>query len=55
MAKHITKGDSEDDELTYSPQLRRKIEAGLKDIREGRTLPLGDYLKRRVAGKPKRS
>jgi len=48
MAKRITKGDDEDSLLAHSPQIRRKIEAGLKDIREGKTIPLGEYLKRRA-------
>ncbi len=55
MLVPVNEDDIEDALLTYSPQLRKKIEAGLRDIREGKTMPLGDYLKRRAARKAKRS
>lgn len=55
MVKRITKDESEDSLLAHSPKVRREIEAGLKDIREGRTIPLGECLNRRVTRKAKRS
>jgi prevent-host-death family protein len=39
----VTEDDIEEALLTYSPTLRKKIEAGLKDIRAGRTMRLSDY------------
>lgn len=51
MLVPVTEEDIEDALLAYSPQLRKKIEAGLKDIRAGRTMALGDYIARRA--KPK--
>ena len=51
MLVPVTEEDLEDALLAYSPQLRKKIEAGLKDIRAGRTMPLGDYISRRRKGK----
>ncbi len=55
MAKRIQKGDCEDDMPASSPRLRGKIKAGLKDIREGKTIPLEEYLRRRGTRKAKRS
>ena len=55
MLVPVTEDDIEDALLAYSPQLRKKIEAGLRDIREGKTMPLGEYLKRRATRKAKRS
>lgn len=55
MAKRVTKDESEDALLAYSPQVRRKIEAGLKDIREGKTMPLREYLRCRFTQKAKRA
>jgi prevent-host-death family protein len=55
MLVPVSEDDIEEALLTYSPQLRKKIEAGLRDIREGKTPPLGEYLKRRVTPKAKRS
>lgn len=55
MLVPVTEDDIEDALLAYSPQLRKKIEAGLKDIREGKTLPLEEYLRRRAGRKAKRS
>ncbi|MDN5943492.1 MAG: type II toxin-antitoxin system prevent-host-death family antitoxin [Nitrospira sp.] len=43
MLVPVTEDDIEDALLTYSPTLRKKIEAGLKDIRAGRTMSLFDY------------
>ena len=43
MLVPVTEDDIEDALLAYSPTLRKKIEAGLKDIREGRTMRLSDY------------
>ncbi len=48
MLVPVTEDDIEDALLTYSPQLRKKIEAGLKDVRAGRTMSLADYLTRRA-------
>jgi hypothetical protein len=39
--------------LRHSPTLRKKIEEGLKDIREGRTISLADYTRRRTKLKAK--
>ena len=44
----VAEDDIEDALLTYSPQLRKKIEAGLKDIRAGRTMSFADYLTKRA-------
>ena len=55
MLVPVTEDDIEDALLAYSPQLRKKIEAGLRDIRKGKTMPLGEYLKRRATRKAKRS
>jgi len=38
---------------TVGPTLRKKIEGGLKDIREGRTISLADYARRRTKLKAK--
>ena len=43
MLVPVTEDDIEDVLLAYSPTLRKKIEAGLKDIRAGRTMSLSDY------------
>jgi prevent-host-death family protein len=43
MLVPVTEDDIEDALLAYSPTLRKKIEAGLKDIRAGRTMLLSDY------------
>jgi prevent-host-death family protein len=43
MLVPVTEDDIEDALLAYSPTLRKKIEAGLKDIRAGRTMSLSDY------------
>ena len=55
MLVPVTEDDIEDALLAYSPQLRKKIEAGLRDIRKGKTMPLEEYLKRRATRKAKRS
>jgi len=55
MLVPVTEDDIEDALLAYSPQLRKKIEAGLKDIREGKSLPLEEYLRQRTRRKAKRS
>ena len=47
MLVPVTEDDIEDALLAYSPTLRRKIEEGLKDIREGRTMPLSGFKARR--------
>ena len=48
MLVPVTEDDIEDALLAYSPRLRKKIEAGLKDVRAGRTMLLSEYkLKRR--------
>lgn len=43
MLVPVTEDDIEDALLAYSPTLRKKIEAGLKDILAGRTMLLSDY------------
>jgi prevent-host-death family protein len=43
MLVPVTEDDIEDALLAYSPTLRKKIEAGLKDIRAGLTMLLSDY------------
>jgi len=43
MLVPVTEDDIEDALLAYSPTLRKKIEAGLKDIRACRTMLLSDY------------
>lgn len=35
----------EDYLIQHSPTIRKKIEEGLKDLREGRVIPIGDLLK----------
>ena len=47
MLVPVTEDDIEDALLAYSPVLRRKIEAGLRDIRSGRTIRLEEYLVKR--------
>lgn len=47
----VTEDDIEDALLAYSPNLRKKIEAGLKDIHAGRTIPLSDYKAKRTRKK----
>jgi prevent-host-death family protein len=37
----------EDYMIRHSPGIRRKIEEGLKDVKEGRVIPIGDLLKAR--------
>jgi prevent-host-death family protein len=51
MLVPVTEDDIEDALLAYSPTLRKKIEEGLKDIREGRTMRLSDYKATRVKKK----
>jgi hypothetical protein len=46
--KHLAKGIA-----AVSPTLRKKIEEGLEDIREGRTISLADYTNRRAKFKAK--
>jgi prevent-host-death family protein len=55
MLVPVTEDDIEDVLLAHSPQLRKKIEVGLRDIRAGRTMPLAEYLNRRTTRKAKRS
>ena len=55
MLVPVTEDDIEDAMLAYSPQLRKKIEAGLKDIRAGRTMPLAEYMNRRAKPESKES
>ncbi|MEO8341756.1 MAG: type II toxin-antitoxin system prevent-host-death family antitoxin [Nitrospirota bacterium] len=43
MLVPVTEDAIEDALLAYSPTLRKKITAGLKDIRAGRTMLLSDY------------
>ena len=44
----VNEEDFEDVLLAYHPALRKKIEAGLRDIRAGRTIALADYIARRA-------
>ncbi len=53
MLVPVSEEGIEDVLLAYSPQLRRKIEAGLKDIRAGRTRPLSEYIRRRTRRRTK--
>lgn len=53
MLVPVSEDDLEDALLAYSPTLRKKIEAGLKDIRAGRTMSLTDYTSRRAKPKAK--
>ena len=60
MLDPVTKDNIEDALLAYGPTLRKKVEAGLKDIRENRTMLLADYKatcakKKRVRVSKKRS
>ena len=43
----LTEETIEDYMVQHSPAIRRKIEEGLKDIKEGRVMPLADLLKAR--------
>lgn len=51
MLVPVTEDDIEDTLLVYSPQLRKKIEEGLKDIRAGKTMGLSEYRKARFKKK----
>ena len=51
MLVPVTEDDIEDALLAYSPTLRKKIEAGLKDIHAGKTMPLSDYKAKRTRKK----
>ena len=51
MLGSVTEYDIEDALLAYSPTLWKKIEEGLKDIRDGRTMRLSDYKATRVKKK----
>ncbi len=53
MLVPVSEENIEDVLLAYSPQLRRKIEAGLRDIRAGRTRPLSEYIRRRTRRRTK--
>ncbi|BFU93796.1 MAG: hypothetical protein NTNFB02_05180 [Nitrospira sp.] len=55
MLVPVTEEDIEDALLAYSPTLRRKIEAGLKDIRAGRSTRLSDYYATRFKKKARRA
>ncbi len=47
----VSEDDIEDVLLEHSPVLRQKIEAGLRDIRAGRTVSLSEYIRRRAKRK----
>ena len=51
MLVPVTEDDIEDALLAYSPILRKKIEDGIKDIREGLTMRFADYKATRVKKK----
>ena len=55
MLVPVTEDDIEDVLLAHSPTLRRKIEAGLSDLKAGRTMPLSDYVTQRAKRKTKRA
>jgi len=55
MLVPVTEEDLEDVLWVYSPILRRKIEAGLRDIRRGRTMRLSEYTRRRGRRKVKKA
>ncbi len=55
MLVPVTEEDIEDALLAYSPTLRKKIEAGLKDIRESRTMLLSAYKATRAKKKKVRT
>lgn len=55
MLVPVTEKDIEDALLAYSPQLRKKIEEGLKDIRSGKTMALSQYRASRVKKKVRRT
>jgi prevent-host-death family protein len=55
MLVPVTEDDIEDALLAYSPQLRKKIEEGLKDIRAGRTMALTAYRSSRLKRKARRA
>lgn len=55
MLVPVTEGDIEDALLAYSPTLRKKIEEGLKDIRESRTMLLAGYKAMRTKKKKVRT
>jgi prevent-host-death family protein len=47
----LTEDSMEDYLIQHSPSIKKKIEEGLKDAREGRTVPIEDLLKVRKARK----
>ena len=51
MLVPVTEDDIEDILWAHSPQLRKKIEEGIKDIRAGRTMTLSEYRKTRMKRK----
>ena len=55
MLVPVTEDDIEDALLAYSPTLRKKIEEGLKDIRESRTMLLAAYKATRAKKKKVRT
>lgn len=55
MLVPVTEDDIEDALLAYSPHLRKKIEAGLKDVRAGRTMRLSEFKLMRPKRKPRRA
>ena len=55
MLVPVTEDDIEDALLADSPTLRKKIEAGLKDIRESRTMLLSAYKPTRAKKKKART
>ncbi|MBI5025697.1 MAG: type II toxin-antitoxin system prevent-host-death family antitoxin [Nitrospirae bacterium] len=47
----LTEDVIEDYMIQHSPSIRKKIEEGLKDVREGRVTPIDELLKARRARK----
>ena len=47
----LSEDEIEDYMIQHSPSIRKKIEEGLKDSREGKVIPLRDLIKARKARK----
>lgn len=47
----LTEDTIEDYMIQHSPAIRKKIEEGLKDVREGKVIPIAELLKTRKARK----
>jgi prevent-host-death family protein len=47
----LTEDEIEDYMIQHSPTIRKKLEEGLKDVKEGRVIPIKDLLKIRKSRK----